>query len=206
MKTTIRIIIQICTLLLIKLPLQLLGIIIVPIELLFHLKDTRTINCLDQRLFFKWFDNGDELDRKYGLNGDIGYQNSKGNPKTPFKLYLSRLTWLAFRNPVNYFQYNILGVKVKYLGEVILHDNYIQRLKQDNAFLEVSDWSEAGKRKVETSTGFWEYYIVYKYPFNHKKCFRARIGHKLGHFPLIQPRSTVQWVCAIQPWKDYRGN
>jgi hypothetical protein len=202
---TLKILKHLLTLLLVKLPLQLIAIPIVAIELLFHLKDKRTINCPDQRLLLEWFDVGDELDRKYGLNGDLGYQQSRKNPTTTFGIYKMRLTWLAFRNPINYFQHNILGEHVSNLGDITLKSNYINDLKEENELLEVSDWHYAGARKVLLSTGHWEYYIVYKYPFKQDKCLRIRLGYKLGHRPLQHLRLTVQWVFVFQPWKDYIG-
>ena len=215
-----RILQQILVLVCIKLPVQLIGIPIVALELLFHLKDKRLNNCLDQRLFFKWFDNGDDRDRKYGLNGDLGYQASTHNLSidsykkllksgarlTKWHLYKMRFIWLALRNPINYFQYRVLGVKSSRINKAIYYDDIPT---QEN---EIGDWHKPGirQREVTDTSGHifaWEYYIVYQYPFKKDKCFRARIGHKLGHRPKDEAvgRDYIQWVCSIQPWKSYKG-
>lgn len=204
MRWKLRILKQVATLFTVKLPVQLIGIPVVALELLLHLKDKRVENCVDQRLICKWFDNGDDLDREYGLNGDKGYQLSRGNPTDTWGIYRMRFNWLALRNPINYFQYNVLGSRVEDLGNIESYHNYIDGVGESGD-LEVGDWQYAGVRKIELDSGEWEHYTVYRYPFKPEKCFRARIGHKLGHNPIKHKRSGVQWVCAIQPWKDYRG-
>jgi len=140
--------------LLIKIPVALMGIPIVAVALLFYIKDKRIAHdgLMKQRLpfFLKWWDNGDYIDRKYGLNGDVAHQsrhligppeendyppnvrllyqviNALYDPemegKTPpwYKIYWMRLNWLALRNPSNYFQHNVLGEYIKDL-------NYVKR-------------------------------------------------------------------------------
>lgn len=132
---------QVFILLLIKLPVQLIGIPLVAIALLFKIKDTRicSAHLRAQRLpkFLSWYDVGDPIDKKYGLNGDFGYQakqllnsdyalkesllfnavaitydrEDEGKWVPWYKIYWMRFNWLALRNPANGFQYNVLGLK-----------------------------------------------------------------------------------------------
>jgi len=206
MKWIYRIIKQLLTLLIINIPLQLLGIPIVAIELLFHLHDKRLNNCLDQRLLLKWFDNGDEKDLIYGLNGDLGYQHTNNITvkSTKWEIYKARFIWLAIRNPLNYYKYRVIGVRTSKLGRITYQKNYIQGIG-NNPLLEVSDWHYAGVRIIDLDKGGWEVYIVYKYPFKQDRCLRIRMGYKLGHNRRDTTRLYTQWVCAIQPWKSYIG-
>lgn len=229
-----RIIRQFIVLLLVKLPVQLIGIPIVAIALLFHLKDRRYVysNLINQRLprIFQWFDNGDEIDRKYGLNGDLGFKtkflyktdhalsmaemavkDSEEKEISRFKIYLMRLTWLALRNPANYFQHNVLGVKTSDLKQVIRFDNFIFSEGRKDDDLEVGDYPShyqgIRNQEVELKDGSkaWEYYIVKNYSFWKGRAFRARIGYKLGHYPMIHYRPTVQWVCNVNPFSTSDG-
>lgn len=221
---------RILQLLLIKLPLQLIGIPVAAIILLFKLRDKRVgSNALyDQRLpkMFRWFDVGDVRDKGYGINGDLGYQTKQLlgseevlmscqlqdaisiNPPSIWKIYWMRLNWLALRNPINYFQYNVLGIRSVNLGRLIKvidrSDNFNLERDDYSKSPEIGDWPGhvAGFRYREFENAK-EYYWIYRYPFLKSRCFRARIGHKLGHtYPY---RAVIQWVCTIQPFKSYRG-
>lgn len=234
---------------LIKLPLQLLGMIVVPIVLLFYIRDRRIASSglSNQRLpkFLSWFDVGDSLDLKYGLNGDLGYQSQflldtdplserklqqaliiiydrecEGKQIPWFKIYKMRVNWLAFRNPVNRFQYNVLGAKVKdfkYLITLINHtqDQHIETPESIGEeglnfedIQEVGNWAYSGYRyrNIATDNGdIREYYIVYRYPFNPRYCFRARLGYKLSHNPLENDREVVQGAFSVNPFKSFTG-
>lgn len=270
-------------LLFVKIPLQIVAMPVVAIALLFHLKDTRIASSKleGQRLpkFLSWFDVGDELDIKYGLNGDLGYQakvflnadplprekllfnaicvtydpeqEGKWVPKS--KIYWARFQWLALRNPINNFQYSVLGVPTSQLSYPVTVVNkvgieevsFIAHSPIDMPpwdILEVGDWTNAGYRyrqvtrrhpdvtrtikqlalnkergaelidlinsSIDTDIGsVWEHYLVYKYPnwLSKTRCFRARIGYKLGHNPLQHDRKVVQWVFSVNPLKEYSG-
>lgn len=195
------------TLISIKLPLQIVSIPILAIALLFYLKDKRCKGDLhDQRLpdFLKWLDNGDVLDRAYGLNGDLGYQLKYSNLESPWTLYIMRLNWLAFRNPINYFQYHKLGIQQEDIEDLIY-------ISERATFIgeEVGDWSSPGVREVDilltTGKTAFERYWIYQYPFWPTKCFRARIGWKFSNISKIDRAKHFQWVFTVQPIKDYRG-
>jgi len=224
MMTPLRFTKHLATFLLVKLPVQFMGIPIVAVELLRFLDDSRTANCEDQRLFFKWFDNGDALDRKYGLNGDGGYQEIfrgetlglkhpaashlvGGTIPSKWKLYKMRLNWLAWRNPANYFQRHVLGVKVSDLRGTMYH---FEDSVQGYPPVPVGDWTSEGTREtlMELNSGeiIWEYYTIKKYSFWEGHCFRARLGYKLGETPMVHTgRDTVQWCFSVNPFASYTG-
>ena len=227
---------HILTLLLIIVPLQLLGLIIVALALTLKLKDKRIASSKleSQRLpkLFSWYDVGDPLDRKYGLNGDLGYQSHElvksgalregmlqnaivllydpefdGKTVPTWKIFWLRYKWLALRNPLNGFKYNKLGVKKDDIKRILLAENWVNG-KITN-IEEVGDWSNPGFRYTEVElkdgTVKKEYYWVKK--LSSKKCIRIRIGHKFGHLGSGDvTRETISWVCAIQPYKSYKGS
>jgi hypothetical protein len=190
-----------------KLPLQLLGYVLLAIYLPFTLRDRRVINCPDQRLpkVLRWFDNADDRDQKYGLNGDLAHQ------KRHKSLFIRRYTWLATRNPVNYFQRKIIGSPSPWiLGyHIENHPKYKSPVANSKQATQVGDYvgQSEGWRSVEAyNYGYkllWEYYVVKHY--GNGKCLRMRLGYKLGHDPLEQKSGSVQWVFSISPWKTYRG-
>lgn len=198
---------------------MLAGYIVVPIALLTRINDKRTepgINVdlynletslipkdelLDQRLpnWAKWWDVGDEYDRYYGLNGDLGYQflNKLDSSQSKLKIYWCRLKWLAFRNPANWFKYHVVGAKAD--------SNTWIKSESSNLDVEIGDWSHEGWRIVETKIGN-EYYLVKRYKRWPDKCFRARLGLKLGHkAEALNDRNQISFVCSIIPFKTYRG-
>ena len=91
----------------VKLPIQLLGIPILAVLLLFIPKNVEYLPRL-----FRWWDNherytsGNKNDD--GLSGPDYIRDKWRNPTG----WMARFNWLALRNPANYFQYCILG-KVK---------------------------------------------------------------------------------------------
>lgn len=232
----LRIISCILTLFLIKVPMMLLGLIVVPIALVFKINDKRIASnkISDQRLpkWASWWDNGDNLDRYYGLNGDINYQtkfllkNEEVEPRhlgmildiyeeqgnkidTKWNIFKMRFMWLAIRNPANYFQNRVLGVKSEEITSIVRYYNNTKYNKIDvenlksinlNSIPEVSDWYNEGIRhvevKLEDDSTIFEYYIVKKI-FNTSKCIRIRLGHKIGHTPLKKDKEYIQFAGAI---------
>lgn len=204
----------------IKVPLQLSGIPILAITLLFYINDERWDGdeLIDQRLpkFLRWFDVGDEIDKKYGLNGDLGYKvlffGGFRVVEKPWDIYRLRFTWLALRNPINYFQHNVLGIKSNTLvASGTETDIPYGILDHRDASPNVGDYpgQTFGTRHTTAILNngriIREYYKIWLWPFNSDKCIRIRIGYKLGDDPLNQPRDTIQWCFVIQPWKTYLG-
>jgi hypothetical protein len=137
----------------IMLPLVIIGIPIIAIALLFFIKDRRIarLDLIDQRLpkFIAWFDNGDELDRRFGLNGDYWFQskmlldadypgtalklnnilnlvydpqdNAEDHNVPWYKIYWMRFIWLAWRNTISHFK-RVIGEpldNVKQINKIV---------------------------------------------------------------------------------------
>lgn len=155
--------------------------------------------------FLRWFDNADGD----GLDGDGAHQVRL--EETMFgTTFLKRYWWLAVRNPINYFQHHILGVK----GLKMLDTQ--KTLKPLDApavpsWIQVGDYSCGGvvksamivRNKIIGHFVADEYYIVQPYKlFGKKLCLRIRIGHKLtGNY-----KSNMKpWTFNFHPFKTYRG-
>jgi hypothetical protein len=67
----------------------------------------------------------------------------------------------------------------------------------------IGDNSKPGFYYVETQEGLYEYYYIYKW--SSTKCFRFRMGHKIGNIQTNTPGSWIQVVFVLQPYKSYTG-
>ena len=190
-----RIIKHLLVLLLVKLPIQFMGIPIVATVLLLRPKVNRLPSL------FKWWDVGDELDRVYGLKGDLGYQADMIKKGYDPDGFWSKFNWLALRNPANYFQHHVLGKKFLDAAHFDFHEESEIKGKP------VGDWSAPGLRTADVimkdGSKIWEYYIVKRYKWFPSKCFRARIGWKIWEDE--KPKPTMQWVFSVIPFKSYKG-
>lgn len=135
---------------------------------------------------FRYFDSADPF-----IGRDISsiqVVNNKG--------YWSRYVWLAWRNPINYFGYKILGIVIdKGAKQTVLKGNTnIGDSKNKNPGLYFTEVEQNGKT-------YYEYYYIKKYSSN--TCFRFRLGHKLQD---IHSGEYVQQVFVISPYKSYSGN
>ncbi len=173
------------TLIVVILPLELLGIIILfPILLVY-----RNSESLPGPL--RWFDNYDihskERDRSvYEGIVRTGQQSLGG--------LIYRYYWLALRNPLNYFGYTVLGFKCRMLPwESIKSDlNIGDASGQSPGFLYL-EYEQDNKI-------YFEYYYIKKW--SDTKCLRVRIGHKLKN---TRNDDFVQWVFVISPYHSYSG-
>lgn len=184
-----RLIYRLGILFLVSIPLQLIGIIILLPVCLYQGTSLKPLPKL-----LRWFDNADQF---VGRNTD-----------TYFDIYRSgwwnRYIWMAFRNPLNYFGYSILGYKVKDLvSDYGGNENY-----------SVGDGVEniEGFLNTEVSFGLWdeeeiyEYYYIKAYNFfGLRKCFRFRMGYKIGDPYNIKIGDVIQSVMVIQPFMTYSG-
>lgn len=178
------------TLLFIKLPVQLAGIPILAVLLLFVPKDREYLPKL-----FRWWDNheryfeGNKSDD--GLSGPDYIRNTWAQPCG----WLARFTWLALRNPANYFQYQVLGR--------IRHAQYDIIKAEGDLNVGTHEWNTRGYYYQEVLNGrekLWELYIVY--PLYRQWHFRLRAGWKVGGaFSKREPGDSLQWVFAITPFK-----
>ena len=110
--------------------------------------------------------------------------------------------WLAWRNPLNYFQYAILGWE--YPGSILLPQAELHYIGNTN----VGDDSAEGFLRIEAVTWgdksvSYEYYYIKAYTiFGQRKCIRFRMGHKLKNLVV---RETAQWVLVFNPVMGYSG-
>lgn len=181
-----RLIKQMVVLLLVSIPLQVIGSGLVGIYLVL------VPTCKRLPTYLKWFDGADQY---IGRNTEVYDQVMASNIWTKY-------CWLCWRNPTNYFNYTVLGFKIK---------------------LRNIDWSnsyEEGDPEVGDSTGdhfgyfygqiqdfdghvYYEYYTIIKW--SDTKCFRFRMGHKLGQLDKMKDGEWVQDVFVIQPYRSYNG-
>lgn len=190
----------------IKLPVQLIGIPILAVLLLFIPKDVEYLPRL-----FRWWDNherytsGNKSDD--GLSGPDYIRDKWRNPTG----WLARFNWLALRNPANYFQYFVLGAEkhshYEKLKQVGAYFNDVGELKYDPIsscmMVGTHTWNTRGWYYQEVLNGddkLWEFYMVW--PLYKKWHFRLRAGWKLGGF--YSNKNTgdgIQWVLAVTPFK-----
>lgn len=164
--------------LVVLLPLTLLGIPILAVAILFM---PPVMVGLPKSI--KWFDN-------WGKEYPAGYW--------------ARFTWMALRNPVNYFQYSVLGMPTTgTLVQTMTNKNYFVSDKGHGGLLEQE------VKCQETGKTYYEVYYVKPYMvFGRKLAIRARIGHKIGTH-MIDPYASlppvIQWVFSINPFQPYTG-
>lgn len=177
------------------LPLTLLGMVVLSIVLPFIPRDVEQLPRI-----VKWFDNWSGVPPGDGLSGDPGYRSQLEDP-TSFR---SRYYWLALRNPVNYFQYKILGM---------VTDSEFW-VSHTNSNYDVGDKSNGGildQELISVSTGrrYSEFYFIKPYIFmNRKLCIRIRIGYKIGNRfanSITKPPPVIQWVFSASPFHPYLG-
>lgn len=148
-------------------PLEIIGLLVLAVVLLFTKKDAVQLPSIFGLKLFKIWDNYESYVMDHndpdldGLAGPDYY--IKGNYidlDSYWSRYLARLNWLGIRNPLNYFQYTVLGVKCE-PGDIVVTIN-----------------TEYGTESESTS-GAYEYYYVIPYSFWKGKGLRVRIGWKI---------------------------
>jgi len=175
------------------LPLQLVGAVILLFVVPFLSPDNLRLPYI-----LRWFDSADSY---IGRDTSVYAAVCKSG-------WWNRYTWLAWRNPINYFGYKHNGLNWE--GREIYS-------KFDPKETSVGDASQdhPGFRHIEVMKPvvqdnqisyitYFEYYWIYQYPFAKKVCFRFRLGWKIKDTD--NPKGTTsQWVYVISPWKRYSG-
>lgn len=156
------------------LPLQLLGAVV-----LLPVCSIQTLSSEHPQLpwFVRWFDNADI------------YPENNRTPVTYLTEVLplgrwGRYTWLAWRNPLNYFSYKYLSCR----------PTWPVKLTNFTEFGDTDD-NKAGFFYIQVNTGnktYYEYYYIGTY-------LRFRMGWKLGHIDEIMPPRRIQDVFDIGP-------
>lgn len=174
-------------LLAVKLPLQIIGLPILAVTLLFVPKHKETLPR-----FLRWFDNHELHLRPNGDDGLSGPPKERARYKDP-TAWWPRFRWLALRNPVNYFQYSVLGFTVQMPCEATTESPNVGTHR----------WNDRGVKRnwLRNRDGkeYWEYYAVI--PLYKNWHFRARIGWKIDDKAELYDGLPVQWVFAITPLK-----
>lgn len=144
----------------------------------------------------RWFDNADIYpDIKRDSSTYVGIW-SQG--------WWAQYCWLAWRNPLNYFGYKILGLDIN-TGVTV-----DQKIYTGQDSLNVGDATGQKSGLFYTEVGvddkiYYEYYYIYVYTLPTKStplCVRFRMGHKLGE---ITDPKFCQYVSVISPFHSFRG-
>lgn len=152
-------------------PLQIIGIIIL-LPVCFYCQKTRLPRGL------RWFDNADLY---------VGRDTSVYDSVLQSGWY-NNYCWLAWRNPLNYFGYKILGKQVKTETMCIIQGNP-----------NVGNTSAPGLFIQESPIGY-QYYYIHKW--SQTTCMRLRLGWKFNSN--ITP-GWYQWAFTVQPYMSYTG-
>ncbi len=196
------------------LPLILVGMVILAVVLPFIKEgQERLPKCL------AWFDNDSGIRLGYpggdGLAGDPNYRRMRAE-EGHTSIYWERYTWLALRNPINYFSYKILGHKfvagdtvTKLEGPIdpgMTMDGGLKILEMETIrpyptvlYLGLSSVPMI----VYPTKTLYEYHYVKAYTlFGKKLCFWARFGWKINHPSEVITGETTEWVFTCNPVKS----
>ena len=180
------------------LPLQVIGWIILPFILPFIPKEVEHLPKL-----FKIWDNHDyyypgqsgaNID---GLAGFPKYRERYGmtNDSSRWLLFWVRYKFIGFRNPVNYFQYGVIGLPI---GKHAMDDYEYHYLGIPNiGWLERNGVYKLYLRHKKSGKKYYEYHRVIVIPFT-EYYIELRFGHKVGD-PVDRIAGTVrQYVATIR--------
>lgn len=188
-KFLIRLLINIVKFLFIALPLQLIGMIILAIYLPLNPKCRKLPDIL------AWFDGADQY---------VGRDTSVYDQVMAGELFL-KWNWLAWRNPINYFGYKYLGFELRH--PYVSTEYYRSPQGYQDIGNSHGDIPGIYYEEITTESGvYYEYYYVHKYtmPLLKGKCFRFRMGWKLGQ-NLDMKEGYVQEAFVISPFMSYSG-
>lgn len=187
---------------LIKIPVHISAFIVVPIAVLL-LPRKKSYLYTKLPFFLSWYNNGDEYDEMFGIVGPPENQERNKDRGINPEGKLAGILWLL-RNPINHFQYRTLGIYT------LPHPVHLSVFKVDNyplidAYTVGDQQNNSGGVKYIKYHKWYEYYIVIPYQKGPGRCFRARIGWKLGGRDEIKRRARIQWAFAVHPWHGYNG-
>lgn len=206
---------HIATKLFIVLPMQLISAILLIGILPFIGEKDETLPA-----WCRWFDNGEiplgRGSRDDGLAGPAYYRQprlerlDKIFRSRRISLYILRYTWLALRNPVDYFRSRVVGFKTPSGGLVDYDVTHLDNEVGHHA------WNHEGVSYLEVSfkgKTYFEYYRIYVYKgfvakvlkfFTGKRhCARIRMGHRME-----VPLKAGEWnkfTFTTIPFKEYEG-
>lgn len=173
-------------------PLTIIGVVLLlPVC---YIQNKRGVKQLPTVL--KWFDCAD-----WYVN-----RNTSSITKVIEGGWFNWYYYISIRNPLNYFSYVILGVKIESIESKLVQNRfYSDNVKRP---LEVGDTKNAGFQVGEyiiNGKTYYEYYLVQTYEiFGKIKCLRVRFGHKLGFNPEIG--NYYEYVTVLSPYHTYTGS
>jgi hypothetical protein len=172
----------------VEIPLQLLGAVILLVYLPFSKSEQLPY-------VLRWFDCADFY---VGRNTDT-YRSVVAQG------WYARYCWLAWRNPINYFEYSVLGAKVIHKPLVTVQN------RSGKPEIGTSKGDISGLYHCECDYGqgtIYEYYYIYGYkvPFtNIQKCVRFRMGYKIDYPESNKIGSIIQHCLVFNPFASYEG-
>lgn len=164
----------------ISLPLIVVGIVALPVVAFFY-------DIGKMPIWSRWFDSADPYVGRDTTTIEI--INKQG--------WFKKYWWVAIRNPINYFSY-------KYLSFVLDEDALFILEGEPNVGDSTGDIP--GYKYIEViqkDKTYYEYYYIKKW--SKTKCFRFRMGYKIGDPYLNQKGEIQQEVLVLQPYKSYSG-
>ena len=205
-----RELLQLFAIIIIELPLEMLGYIIVPIALLFCNKQSEHLPK-----WARYFEDASDL---YGgensaINGDSGWRKEH-YPNGKNRTYFARLLWL-YRNRIGYFSSRINGVKVSEIepSSVITQGN--PKITNNGGL--VSDFCKVTLKLKDGRSRFGLYKTIRYKGFLSGFYCRLYIGWKLldvaemneyNKATFMQPddKAFLKSVWTISPFKMVRSN
>ncbi len=201
----LRLLKHIGILLFVSIPLQLIGIILLAIYLPIHFQLIKRglRSSVKLPIFLRWYDNADQY---------IGRDTSTYLQVFGSGLY-NLYCWLAFRNPLNYFGYKVLGLQIldentsgtehQTLGVSDLDQATLGALSVGDGYGDID-----GFRFTEITTSgrtYYEYYWIKKFSFKGLLyCIRFRLGYKIKGIRFLEMNQYIQQVIVLQI-KKYEG-
>lgn len=155
------------------LPLELLGMVVLPVVLPFIPANQEVLPK-----YLRWFDNastyvGFVYPAGDGLSGDVAYREMR-KAEGHTNLFWERYYWLALRNPINYFSVVVLGSKGIFQTIEVYGDPETDHGKHDGFCVSVAVDQLSGKKVIQV------YYVKTYNLFGLHKTFWIRWGNKIG--------------------------
>lgn len=192
MKMIGRFVRHLCIFLFVCLPLMLAGVVVLLFVCPFMAKDRLQLPRL-----VKWFD---IVDAWIGRDVSVIRKIYAGG-------WWSRYVYCAWRNPINYFGYYYLGLNWNGAEEYTRYNPAEDKINTGNRqgfrHIEVRQpyWDA---EMVEWDRKYYEYCLVWVYPFAKPYCLYFRFGWKI--VDKNNPRGTTsQWVLTINPFCTFTG-
>lgn len=166
--------------------LQLAGaLILLPVVYL------QPIGTLRIPSYLKWLDAADSY---LGRDTSV-YQAVSNSGKW------NRYTWLAWRNPINYFNFAILGFQIK---NSITHQYNYQSV--EGAQIGNSTGQQPGRQHSEADIDGdirFQYLLIYRY--SSTRCIRFIMGHKIDRTYRLRFGEWIPWRLTFNPFCTYSG-